>query len=540
MCRSAILKECAKPLVHIRQQLNSGRFGLVIGSGISKPFLLPNWAELIENISKNPEINGEDILNYKKNESPQASVTQMLYEHFKAKEKEKEGDSINSKEFEKLIYHRWKDIIHQELWKNFKPEYLKKGVHPYLDAYIDIIKRSSLTINYNFDNTLQLIISDRRSDDEKRIGIKGYETVWDARLQFQSNNGVIYHPNGFLPKELIDGPSETIVFSEDSFADQLIATMSGHYSTLLHHLSKNTCLFLGLSLEDSTLKHLLRQNSQISPGHFHYYIAYTKDSESISDEQKRAIIESNFELYNLITLFFNDKEIKEFGELLQMGDSDFEEEAILNKIDTKYIYYITGPVGSGKTTTLSYFRNMSTFSEWPDPKHPLLAVPEHNLLPEETKFIDKWIGSQFYKKNKNIRNSRYGFNVIDRTPLDPFTFKDESEWGEKAEDLNNQITRGASQFRIEKGCIILLHGDNEVIARRVRMRQKTEDQYTSTDIEKMYKKFIKIFDSLEHLKIIDTSDLSVFEVVRRVARIIHLEKYYADDLHSVIDKYLKC
>lgn len=538
MCKNEIIKKYSKPIVHIRQQLSSGKFGLVLGSGISKPFKLPNWSELIERIAKNKEIDGIELLKYFKGNGSQASFTQMLYEHFKSKEIEICKVPSNTKEIERSIYSKWRNIIHQELWKDFNDDFLTENHHPYLDAYIDIIKRSNLTINYNFDNTLQLIISDRRTAKDKKNGIKGYETVWDARLQFQSEKGIIYHPNGFLPKELIEGSSESIIFSEDSFADQLIASMSGHYSTLLHHLSKNTCLFIGLSLNDSTLKHLLRQNSLISPGHFHYYVAFTEDSSKISDEQKRAIIESNFELYNLITLFFNEKEIKEFGELIQLNDIDFEEEAMLNKVQTKYIYYLTGAVGSGKTSTLSYFRNMSTFSEWPDPRHPLLAKPVSDLTHIEEKEIDDWISLMFYKKNRNIRKCKFGLNIIDRTPIDPLTFTESSKWRNKAELLNKQITKGVEDFRIENGCVILLKGDEDTIARRVRMRQKRIHQYSSKDIKEMYTKFDEAFKDLKNVRSIDTNDLSLHEVVRQVARIIHLEEYKPDDLHTVLDKLI--
>jgi len=533
-----LLKNYTRAIVHLRQQLSTDKFGLVFGSGISKPFKIPNWNELIKRISNNDEINGSEILNFKKDASPQSSLTQMLFEHFKAKEIENEPDQtiIHNKEFEKTIQSKWLNIIHKELWKDFDEKFLDKGVHPYFDSFINLVRNSNLTINYNFDDTIQQIISNRRTESEKKDGIKGFETVWDARLQFQSTKGIIYHPNGFLPLQKIEGSSNFLVFSEDSFADQLIASMSGHYSTLLHHLSKNTCLFIGLSLEDSTLKHLLRQNSQISPGHYHYYIAYTKDSSKITTCQKNAIIESNFELYNLITLLLNDDEIKLIGELIQMKDSDLEELGTIHNIPLKYIYYITGTVGCGKTTTLSYFRNLSTHSEWPDPKNPLLAIPSYELAPDQVKEVDEWLGQMFFKKNKNIRNKNFGINVIDRTPLDPLTFTDRNRWKDKAILLDNQITKGAFKYRIESGSIILLNGDKEAIARRIRTRIKSDRQYNSSDVESMHKKFKEIFLDFNCVKEIDISDLSEHEVVKRVARIIHLDNYCPDDIHLVLDK----
>ena len=68
------------------------------------------------------------------------------------------------------------------------------------------------------------------------------------------------------------------------------------------------------------------------------------------------------------------------------------------------------------------------------------------------------------------------------------------------------------------------------------MRIKSDKQYNSSDVELMYKYFKDIFSSLKNVKEIDTSDLSEHEVVKRVARIIHLDNYLLDDLHNVLDK----
>ena len=535
MNRSSLLKNYSKPVVHMRQQFKLGKFGLVFGSGISKSFKLPNWNELIKKISKNIEVNGDEILSYK-GSSSQASLTQMLFEHFKAKEIEKLNQSgkEQSKETDKIIYQIWRNIIHKELWSEFDESFLKKDFHPYLESYINIIKKSSLTINYNFDDILQALITRRRTDEEKEEGKKLYETVYDARLQFQMNNGIIYHPNGFLPYNLIEGASDNLVFSEDSFADQLIASMSGHYSTLLHHLSKNTCLFIGLSLDDSTLKHLLRQSATINSGHYHYFVAYIKDKNKISKNQLRAIRESNFDLYNLITLFLDENDIKNLGDLIQLKEDAFEDECKEEKVERKYVYYLTGAVGCGKTTTLSYFRNLTTFSEWPDQRLDLLAKPFDKLTVKERKKVDDWLGKMFHKKNKGLSHIKEGITVIDRTPLDPLTFTPLSKWKSKADFLNAHISKGGT-FRIVNGQVILLHGNKETIASRVRIRQKTSE-YTSKHIEKMYRYYTKAFKPIENgITKVETSELSIHEVVKRVAKIIHLEDYSPCELHKVLD-----
>jgi|GEM_PF-683955 len=535
MSQTLLLQEYIKPIVHMRQQFANRKFGLVFGSGISKPFKLPNWNELIKKVAKNSEVNGAEILRYKRRNS-QASITQMLFEHFKAKEIDNliADGNTQTKESDRIINQIWRNIIHKELWSNFDFKFLEENHHPYIDSYIKIIRESNLTINYNFDDTLQTIITQRRTKEEIAKGDKLFETVHDERLQFQLNKGIIYHPNGFLPHELIEGTSDNLVFAEDSFADQLIASMSGHYSTLLHHLSKNTCLFIGLSLDDSTLKHLLRQSSIINPGHYHYFVAYAKDKKAISPAQRRAIRESNFDMYNLVTLFLDDNDIKNLGELIQQSLEVFEDECKIANAERRFVYYITGAVGCGKTTTLSYFRNLTTFSEWPDQRLDLLAKSWDNLKQHERNKVDKWVGTMFHKKNKNLSHILEGITVIDRTPLDPLTFTPISKWKQKAKFLHDHISKGGT-FRIVPGHIILLHGNKDIIASRVKIRQKTSE-YDSKKIKMMYDKYNKIFAPIHGgITKIETSELSIHEVVKRVAKIIHVEEYNSFDLHSVLD-----
>ena len=124
------------------------------------------------------------------------------------------------------------------------------------------------------------ILSASRSDEEKET-LRGYTTLWNANVCMYPKSSVIYHPNGFLPYRISEHPSERLVFLEDSFADQLIDSIHGHYNVLLDYFSHNTCLLLGLSLSDPTLKHILRTNAVNHPGRRHQqYFRYSYIIES--------------------------------------------------------------------------------------------------------------------------------------------------------------------------------------------------------------------------------------------------------------------
>jgi hypothetical protein len=61
LIQERILREYTRPIVHIRQQLNAGRLGLVLGSGVSKPYGFPNWRQLISRIAKDHRVSGEEL-----------------------------------------------------------------------------------------------------------------------------------------------------------------------------------------------------------------------------------------------------------------------------------------------------------------------------------------------------------------------------------------------------------------------------------------------------------------------------------------------
>ena len=77
-----------------------------------------------------------------------------------------------------------------------------------------LIKKSAMTINYNFDDTVERTLYLHNQERNSGSDDKGFEVIWQPSSQFRRNNGVIYHPNGFLPLQTIDGLSEQIVFME--------------------------------------------------------------------------------------------------------------------------------------------------------------------------------------------------------------------------------------------------------------------------------------------------------------------------------------
>ena len=54
--------------------------------------------------------------------------------------------------------------------------------HPYLRDYLPIIRSAPLTVNYNFDDTIQNLL-DLEPGEGRDENTRGFETVWDPTVR---------------------------------------------------------------------------------------------------------------------------------------------------------------------------------------------------------------------------------------------------------------------------------------------------------------------------------------------------------------------
>jgi hypothetical protein len=242
-----VLIRNARYVAHMRAEKDDRRFGLVLGAGVSLPLGFPLWSELVRRVADHPDVNGKHVIQNVGGSLPDTSKTQMLFQHYRSKIMDVTGGSWSAKA-ERKIQGQWRRIIQECLYRDVKDTGKElQTTHPYLTYFIKVIEKSAMTVNYNFDDTIQqMILSERHSPNANSM--RNFETIWSAYLPTRPDVAILYHPNGFLPRNLLEYPSDNLVFSDDSFADQLIESMAGYHASLLHHFSKNTCLFLGLSL----------------------------------------------------------------------------------------------------------------------------------------------------------------------------------------------------------------------------------------------------------------------------------------------------
>lgn len=520
-----VLESNSRPIVHMRKQVELNRFGLLFGAGLSQPCKIPNWHSLVSALASDNEVAGEEVLRVTPPRAGLPYQTEMLFEHYRRR-RYGHAETIRhyTRELDYQIGADWRNLIRKHLYASVDGNISKSlDSHPYLKTYLPLVRRTHMTVTYNFDDFLeQSLLHDRGGAG---LSTLGFESVTNPWTQFRHQTAVIYHPNGVIPQNPLETPNDRFVFSEASYVKQLMGIFSGDQAGLISHLSKHTCLLIGLSLEDDTLRNVLMQAAHACPGNFHYYVHYIEPGALVDDETKHAIRLANFKVYNLVTLFLNKEEIKALGDLInieQCPTNTFCDFAEQHDIRVKYRFYITGAMGVGKSTVINQFRNLYVLDEWMEERLEVLAKPWDDLTLAEREQADSWIVNQFKLKNDLLRNNREGIFVMDRGPLDPVTFTPEDEWCSKAERLLDAICPGQAQWSVEDGRVVLLRGECGELALRMIMTQRKA--YTADKLKELEEKLRTVYGS-NGVTEFDTNGLSPTDVTRRLAEVIHLDNY---------------
>lgn len=534
----SLLALYARPIAHMRSQQRARRFGLIFGAGASIPVGFPTWEDLVKRVARCPEVDGTRLT--REVRKPLPIVAEVAYQRFRAKHlRSARNVSDRARDIERLLLAQWTNLVHRCLYRDTPrtPDALLRKDKVYRH-FLKLVRESPLTVNYNFDDTLQRLLLHTRDTSIKETR-RGFETITDSNLQYGQPTGVIYHPNGFLPRNHLERTTDKMVFNEGSFADQMIDVMVGSYTALLHHLSKTTCLLLGLSLSDETLRHLLRKSALLNPGHYHYHVEYLRKPFRGLTRTMRAQADASFDTYNLVTLFLDDTGLKALGYCLTEDDRTLRTLAEEEGVRLSYTYYFTGVPGVGKTTTLSHFKSYGTQDEWIDERLPELSKPFTQLTDAERERVDSWILDQVGRKNKLLldaeRDRGIGITIVDRCVPDAVTFTEPAGWKGKAASLLDAVAPRASRDsgrKVHPGHVILLRGD----PREIRIRAATKGKKTTEDYTRALHAGLETVYGRRGVSLVDVSGMTPLQVVKEVARIIHSHPYDSCDLQRRLEQ----
>jgi hypothetical protein len=445
----------------------------------------------------------------------------------------------------------WREVVSKCLYSQFrdpdgkakKDEYTAKvRSHPYLPNLGKLARSAALVITHNFDDALEHAIALDPATADTPAGRK-YYSFWRPEPFLRSGMVNIYHPNGYIP--LLRGKqSDSLILTEAGFADHLANANTEESHFLLRHLADKTFIIIGHSLSDATLKNALRQHANLRPGHVHYYVHWDeRGAAGLSDDQQTAIRNANFETYNLITIFADDKDIADLLEIVSKDQKELEEFLTERSILPRYVYYIVGPVSAGKSTTLRHLRDLVTVEEWPNVMPVEMNRQSIGLNATQEHSIDERLEGAIWRKNIEIADVKIGIVAVDRAPLDFIAFP--SKEGETMQETAKRRAAAAlgrlarDDFReLCRGQVIVLEADREVLAYRQLQRGEssvTTESVNNGSAQRYLARQQQILADVYKVAIdggsaVRTDRHPIGISLKAVARIIHLGEYAIFDV----------
>lgn len=293
------------------QYKNSGKTSLLLGAGVSCSANLPSWDELISSLfitylikssSDNPEISNmpvgeyiEVIKHISKTFSEKYLSSALLSARYL-----RTGFFTQNQDSQSFIKELQKTLYDREMNKSELINIIGKLCVPTRTG-----AKVKSVITYNFDNLFEQHLDS--------INLK-YRSIFLDNDNYSNEELPIYHVHGFIPQNIElsnDNSFEKmdLIFSEEGY--HRMYSNPYHWSNLiqLSTLKENTCIMIGLSMDDPNLRRLLEiaQTGNENIQHFAFLkrINISEISKKIKNSTK---LESAFleRHHNLQELMFSE------------------------------------------------------------------------------------------------------------------------------------------------------------------------------------------------------------------------------------------
>jgi hypothetical protein len=119
---------------------------------------------------------------------------------------------------------RWLPITRDLFYEEVPAEVELERTNRYLGNLLDIIRGCGITIHYYFDSCIEMMLSAR----QRRLGTptRFFEVAYDGFLATGVKAALVYHPNGYLPINVLEECSSDLVLSEREFNEQIANTFT--------------------------------------------------------------------------------------------------------------------------------------------------------------------------------------------------------------------------------------------------------------------------------------------------------------------------
>ena len=524
-----------------QRRTEHSRLGLVLGAGVTRDAGIPMWEELVTRLTKAAGMPEERMRLHKKARYPETFLAEILFRKHFADQKSAKVDRESFRIY--YVNSTWKEKIRTCLYRdvrNLKLSNIAKK-HTYLMPLAKLVCNARFAVTFNFDD----IVDEAVIACAKEMGLAKPEIIYHPKIETRMNAPVIYHINGALPRDRLRRGSENIVLTEDAFADILLSPNSQDAEFVINQFAIRTFVLLGISLNDSSLKNLLRSSAKRNPANHNFIIFHEKKGQPRSAEERNDLFEVNLNVYNLISIFLTTLEIKAILEIVnEEKGGDFDRAIsvlITKKVDRKY--YLVGSIAAGKTSILDQLRCFTTHEEFSGRVPAEMYQDDKTLTARQQKKVDDYLYPQLIEKNSNMIRMNSGIRIMDRAYLDLFAFSkgDKAEIRRKAIELRKHFEDWGKP--IEDGHIFLLKATKtsleERLARRgANRRIRGKVRFATESLLEQETNFFKIYRPSTDA-VIDTSDSTIGETAKKIARIILLEDYNPFDFSDRLDEVVQ-
>ncbi len=255
----------------LQRAFQEGRLSLFLGAGISLPYSLPNWQDLVVALLLNETGHAYDrfyphyrtaLANWLAENFEFSPTTLARVVKYRLRKLQRSG-----RQFHKLVRDR--------LYSNYRPPQVDPTL---LDEVAQLIKHAQngsggiyRIVNFNFDSLLE--------ERLKSLGVPTAPIYSDIRRM--RNTTEIIHPHGFLPKN-DDIPRQELVFTEDEYHEITLQPFNWAATEIASTLRNSVVFCIGLSMTDPNLRRTLDACKGGSSKVRHYVLRRDYDVHNIN------------------------------------------------------------------------------------------------------------------------------------------------------------------------------------------------------------------------------------------------------------------
>lgn len=268
-----------KSYLNLLKSLTQNKATIVCGAGVSVSAKLPSWQNFLEKIVKVFILHWE----FKEMQNPRfkqrvpkkmsiAMVEDFFLEDLKHEKIEdflKEDPLIlaqlikNCIEAKNWIWLLGKALYNDRTHIDFSSHLMNK----LCDLVLNNNEIFDSLMTYNYDDLIEMVFNKKK--------LKTCSVVSENHLKKKSGFP-IYHVHGILPLE--GGIASKIYLSEEDYLTDIVEPNSWYNQLHSTKLTSNTCVFIGLSFNDPSVKRKLAIH-RLNNKHYHYAFLTHNDSE---------------------------------------------------------------------------------------------------------------------------------------------------------------------------------------------------------------------------------------------------------------------